>query len=75
MSTKETSAWKILPKYFFNCNNIDKHFISNHRILSNKEISLFYNEIHTQWGKWGGFNVFLIIYILHNNCYIWPDMF
>ncbi len=52
MSTEEASAWKILPKHFVNCNNLDKYFSSNHKILSNKEIPLFYKEIHTLFMKY-----------------------
>ncbi len=52
MSTEEASTWKIFPKHFFNCNNLDRHFSSNHRMLSNKEIPLFYKEIHTQFMKY-----------------------
>ncbi len=35
--------------HFINCNNLDKYFSSNHGILYNKEIPLFYREIHTQF--------------------------
>ncbi len=52
MSTEEASIWNILPKHFFNCNNLDKYFSSNHRILSNKEIPLCYKEIHIQFMKY-----------------------
>ncbi len=52
MSSEEASVWKLLPKHFFNCNNLDRYFSSNHRILSNKEIQLFYKEIHTQFMKY-----------------------
>ncbi len=52
MSTEETSACKLLPKHFFNCDNLDKYFSSNHRILSNKEIPLFYKEFLTQFMKY-----------------------
>ncbi len=35
MSTEEaSSAWKIIPKHFFNCNNLDKYFSSNHVKIS-----------------------------------------
>ncbi len=30
MSSEEASAWKILHKHFFNCNDLDKHFSRNH---------------------------------------------
>ncbi len=52
MSTEEASTWNILPKHFVNCNNLDKYFSSNHRILSNKEIPLCYEEIHIQFMKY-----------------------
>ncbi len=50
MSTEQASTWKILPKHF--CNNLDKYFSSNHRIISTNQIPLFYKEIHTQFMKY-----------------------
>ncbi len=39
--------WKILPKYFYNCNDLNLYFAANHIPLRNNEnIPTFYTNIH-----------------------------
>ncbi len=37
--------WKILPKSFYNCNNLNTFFSANHKLLCNHKIPPFYKDM------------------------------
>ncbi len=40
--SENNSTWKILPKLFYKCKNLNTFFNANHRLLSNTNIPNFY---------------------------------
>ncbi len=38
--------WKVLPKYYFKCSNLDTHFSANHKPINTTVIPKCYNDIH-----------------------------
>ncbi len=49
--SENNSTWKILPKIFFHCQNLDTYFGSNHQLLTKRHIPTFYLEIHKLYMK------------------------
>ncbi len=73
VSEKE-STWKILPKLFSKCQNVNTYFNANHNLLSNDLIPTFYLEIHNLFMKYFKNEPNNLINILAQqlwiNCYI-----
>ncbi len=49
--SEKDSMWKILPKLFYNCHNLNKYINANHNLLSNNHIPFFNREIHSLFMK------------------------
>ncbi len=45
-------SWKVLPKYLYNCEDLLTYFNSNHPLLHNKNIPVFYQTIHQEYMKY-----------------------
>ena len=52
LTSKTNARWKLLPKIFFQCNNLQTYFNSNHKLLNVKEIPTFYKNIHKHFMKY-----------------------
>ena len=50
--TSIPQKWTLLPKKFYSCSNLKTYFNSNHKILCNKEIPIFYKNIHEIYMKY-----------------------
>ncbi len=37
--------WKLLPKFFYNCNNLNTFFSANHKLLCDHKIPPFYKDM------------------------------
>jgi hypothetical protein len=44
-------SWTILPKFYYNCENLFLYFNSNHQMLTQKVIPTFYQDIHKEYMK------------------------
>ncbi len=49
--TKNDSTWKILPKIFFKCNNLNVYFGAKNKLLHKEKIPNFYSDIHNLYIK------------------------
>ncbi len=44
--------WKTLPKFFYNCDNLNLYFSANHKLFNNKnDIPPFYKDIHNLFNE------------------------
>ncbi len=44
--------WKLLTKYFYNCNNLNMFFSASHKLLCDHKIPPFYNDMHMLFMKY-----------------------
>jgi hypothetical protein len=44
--------WKIIPKLYYKCENLNTYFNANHKILENNMIPKFYTDIHITYMKY-----------------------
>ncbi len=45
------SSWKILPKTFFKCNDLNVYYGAKHKLLHKEKIPNFYSDIHNHHMK------------------------
>ncbi len=46
LTSENESTWKILPKFFYTCQNLNTYFNANHNLIAKEPIPIFYLEIH-----------------------------
>ncbi len=46
LTSDNGSTWKIVPKLFYQCHNLDTYFKANHHLLTKQQIPTFYLDIH-----------------------------
>ncbi len=46
LKSNKDSSWKILPKSFFKCNDLNVYFGAKHKLLHKEKIPNFYYDIH-----------------------------
>jgi hypothetical protein len=51
LTAKSDHKWKIIPKLYLKCNNLNVYFDANHQLLSKEKIPNFYKEIHILFMK------------------------
>ncbi len=51
LTSENESVWKILPKFFYKCQNLNTYFKANHNLQIKEPIPIFYLEIHNIFMK------------------------
>ncbi len=46
LTSDNDSSWKILPKHFYKCDNLNIYFGANHKLLHKEKLPNFYIDIH-----------------------------
>jgi exonuclease III len=52
LTTSFPQKWTLLPKKFYSCPNLKTYFNSNHKLLHDKNIPIFYKNIHEIYMKY-----------------------
>jgi hypothetical protein len=52
LTSPSKARWKILPKTFYNCKDLNTYFNANHKLLTKKNIPMLYIKIHENYMKY-----------------------
>ncbi len=52
LTNNTNDSWKVLPKYIYKCEDFLTYFNSNHPLLHNKNLPVFYHTIHQEYMKY-----------------------